>query len=80
MKIKDAFDMVLKPKHYADRKIEVIDVMEDTMTQEGYKGYLEGAILKYVLRFKVKNNPLEDLKKARWYLNKLIEQLEKEGK
>ena len=84
MKIKDVFDkavdMVNKPPHYADRKIEVIDVMEDTMTHEGYKGYLEGAIIKYIMRFKVKENPLQDLKKARWYLDQLIKKLEQEGK
>ena len=76
MSIKDVFDMVTRPKHYTDRKIEVIDVIEDTMTQEGYRGYLEGAVLKYVLRFKVKTNPLEDLKKARWYLDRLIQNME----
>ena len=76
MSIKDVFDMVTRPKHYTDRKIEVIDVIEDTMTQEGYRGYLEGAVLKYVLRFKVKANPLEDLKKARWYLDRLIQNME----
>lgn len=39
-------------------------------------GYAEGNIIKYVSRHKYKDNPLKDLKKARWYLNKLIAELE----
>ena len=42
-------------------------------------GYLEGNIVKYVARYKLKGKPLEDLLKARAYLDKLIDQLE-EGK
>ena len=42
-------------------------------------GYLEGNIVKYVARYKLKGKPLEDLFKARAYLDKLIDQLE-EGK
>jgi hypothetical protein len=42
-------------------------------------GYAEGNIIKYVSRHKYKGKPLEDLRKAQWYLTKLIEQYESEG-
>lgn len=67
----DKFDVVQKPKHYADKEIEVIDYIEDTLSKEGYEGYLQGNIIKYISRYQHKNG-VEDLKKARYYLNKLI--------
>lgn len=66
------FDVVEKPAHYANRSIEVISYVKDNMTEEMYKGYLEGNVLKYISRYKSKNG-LEDLKKARYYLERLIE-------
>lgn len=69
-------DPVEKPSHYNFGKIEAIDYMKDSMTPEGFEGYLEGAVKKYLHRFKYKHKPLEDLKKAQWYLNRLIKELE----
>lgn len=69
------FSMVNKPKHYANRKVEVIDVMKDTQTLERHIGYLEGSIIKYVMRWDKKANPLEDLEKAEWYLKRMIEEV-----
>jgi len=42
------------------------------MLGKGFESYLQGNIAKYLWRYKYKNG-LEDLKKAQWYLNKLIE-------
>ena len=42
-------------------------------TDEGYEYYLQGNIIKYLWRYRYKNG-VEDLKKAQWYLNKLIEE------
>ena len=42
--------------------------------------YAEGNIIKYVSRHKYKGKALQDLKKARWYINKLIEELENENR
>jgi hypothetical protein len=61
-------DNVNHPKHYTQGKIEVIDFILDQKM-----GYLESNIVKYICRYKYKNG-LEDLKKAQWYINKLIEQ------
>ncbi len=70
-------DMVNHPPHYNQGGMEVIDVIEIATSGErtgdrGFIGYLLGNILKYLLRFKYKGKPIEDLKKARWYLDKLI--------
>lgn len=64
-------DNVNHPAHYVG-KIEVIDYLEDKLTNEQFEGYLVGNVLKYLSRYKKKNG-LEDLKKGQWYLNKLVE-------
>jgi len=65
-------DMVNHPKHYTFGKIEVITVIDDWKL-----GFYEGQVVKYVGRAKHKGNELQDLKKAQWYLNRLIDQKEK---
>lgn len=67
----------INPDHYKQGKVECIDAIDSaTHYLNGFEGYCVGNILKYVWRYKSKNG-LEDLKKARWYLNKLIEGVEK---
>lgn len=75
---KTQVDMVNHPTHYANRSYEVIDVMKDTMSPERFKGYLEGCVLKYMMRWDKKGTPLQDAQKAQWYLNKLIETIKEE--
>lgn len=65
-------DMVNSPPHYNQAGIECIDAIQ-AATDEGYEYYLQGNIMKYVWRYRYKNG-IEDLKKAQWYLNKLIEE------
>ncbi len=69
--------MVNNPDHYTSGGIETIDFLQAKLGQEGFKGYCAGNILKYMARYKHKNG-LEDLKKAQWYLNRLIEVIENE--
>tara|TARA_R110002020_G_scaffold27998_3_gene89727 strand:+ start:351 stop:575 length:225 start_codon:yes stop_codon:yes gene_type:complete len=64
-------DMVNSPPHYNQEGIECIDAIQ-ACTGEGFNTYLQGNILKYLWRYRYKNG-IEDLKKAQWYLNKLIE-------
>lgn len=72
-------DNVNNPNHYASTKIECIVAMEAMLSPEEFIGYLRGNIFKYNWRFQQKNG-VEDLKKAQWYQNKLIEkELEKES-
>jgi hypothetical protein len=67
-------DMVNNPPHYNKSGIETIDAIK-AMTDDGYEYYLQGNIMKYLWRYRYKNG-VEDLKKAQWYLNELIEELE----
>ena len=69
-------DIVNEPPHYNVGSIECIDYLEDTLG-EGFTYYLEGNIKKYLHRGRYKSAPTEDLKKARWYLDRLIQKMEK---
>lgn len=75
---RNGLDMVNHPKHYkAKNGMEVIDVIEAfTANLEGYEATHTGNVIKYICRWKEKNG-LEDLRKAQWYLNRLIENIEK---
>lgn len=64
-------EKVNHPKHYTFGTIEVIEVIEDWEL-----GFHEGNCIKYIARAKHKGNELEDLKKAQWYLNKKIKNME----
>ena len=64
-------DNVNKPPHYNQSGIECIDAIQ-AATGDGFEYYLQGNIMKYLWRYRYKNG-IEDLKKAQWYLNKLIE-------
>jgi hypothetical protein len=64
-------DNVNNPSHYGQGKIEAIEYIKDSLTTEEFIGYLRGNIAKYLHRWRYKNG-LEDLEKARWYLNYLI--------
>ena len=67
-------DMVNSPPHYNQTGIECIHAIS-AATGDGFKYYLQGNIMKYLWRFDYKDKPLEDLKKAQWYLDKLIEEV-----
>ena len=66
-------DMVNSPDHYTHNGIEAINVIEAKLTDEQYQGYLQGSVMKYLLRSNYKGKRNEDLKKAQWYLNTLVE-------
>ena len=65
-----ADDVVNSPAHYTNSKIEAIDYLSDTLG-EGFSYFLEGNVKKYLHRWRYKNG-VEDLKKAQWYLDRLI--------
>ena len=67
-------DLVNSPPHYNQSSIECIDAIESATfgnSEDGFENYLQGNIIKYIWRYRYKNG-LQDLKKAEWYLNKLI--------
>lgn len=70
-------DNVNKPEHYQG-DIECIEAIEAAMSHEEFIGYLRGNIFKYNWRYRNKNG-IEDLRKAEWYLRKLIEKTEQYG-
>lgn len=70
-------DNVNNPSHYGQGKIEAIEYISDFLTKEEYQGYLRGNIAKYLHRFPYKNG-IEDLRKAKWYLERLIQEQEVE--
>lgn len=71
-------DNVNKPAHYRQGDIEAIDAIRAALTPEEFRGYCKGNTLKYVWRERHKGGT-ESLKKARWYLDRLISEDEKQG-
>ena len=75
-------DLVNHPAHYTSSGgIECIDALESMV--QGYTNVQDGSeawqVVKYVWRAPLKGRPLEDLKKARWYLERIIGRLERAG-
>lgn len=69
----EASDPVYSPSHYTQGGIECIDAIEAAVTGlTGMDAVCTAQVIKYMWRWKHKNG-LEDLKKARWYLGRLIE-------
>jgi hypothetical protein len=71
-------DKVNSPDHYTTGQIETIDYIVDVLGDYETISYCHGNILKYLgTRLWNKGNPLENAKKAQWYLNLMIEKIEK---
>jgi len=67
-------DNVNHPSHYTTGKIECIDYIRDKLTDEEFRGYIKGNVIKYLTREKHKNGD-EDLRKAEWYLHRLTNEI-----
>jgi hypothetical protein len=67
-----ANDMQVGGEHYQSKSIQPWDAMQAWMTPEQFKGFLWGNVIKYVARWQDKGG-VEDLRKARHYMDKLIE-------
>lgn len=71
--VKECYNEVEHPSHYNVGSKEVIDIIEDaTETFKGVNSFFIGNIIKYILRYPFKGGA-EDLEKAKFYLEKLIE-------
>ena len=70
----DKHDPVGQPDHYNKGAIEAIEAIKASMHPQEYKGYLKGNCLKYLWRYEYKNG-VEDLRKARVYLEWLIKEV-----
>ena len=73
-KMKDEQNDPIQPNHYVNMALSPLDYI---MANEGDFTWCIGNVIKYVSRYKRKNG-LEDLKKAKWYLDRQIKELEKE--
>lgn len=66
----------INPQHYRNGEVECIDAIKSaTVHKTGIQAYCVGNIIKYLWRYESKNR-LEDVKKAQWYLDKLIKEME----
>ena len=61
----------INPSHYKTGEVECIDAIKSALTEEEYRGYLKGNIIKYTWRERMKGAK-ESLQKAAWYLERLI--------
>ena len=70
-------DRVNSPSHYTGGSQEAIVTIEEAIEHAPSvkAGMLQAQVLKYLLRLWLKDNPLEDAKKAQWYLNRLVNSL-----
>ena len=69
-------EKVVHPSHYNMTNRETIETIKDVTGAE-FGGFLVGNIIKYVGRYKFKSG-VEDLKKAKFYLERLIKEVENE--
>lgn len=70
----------INPDHYKRGKVECIDALDAATTNKiGIEAVCVANIIKYLWRYETKNG-IEDVKKAQWYLTRLVEELEKDGK
>jgi hypothetical protein len=67
-----ADDMQVGGEHYRNKDIQPWTAMQAWMTPEQFKGFLWGNVIKYIARWQDKGG-VEDLRKARHYMDKLIE-------
>ena len=68
-------DPVNHPAHYTQGGIECIDAIRASMSKEQFLGYCKGNSLKYQWRYEAKGG-VEDLKKAKWYLDRMIAEIQ----
>ena len=68
-------DPINKPAHYNNGSVEAIDYIKQQLGKE-FPAYLEGSAIKFIHRHKYKEANIQDLQKAVWYINKLIEHYE----
>ena len=67
-------DMVNHPPHYNQYGVECIDALR-AACGEGFEYYLQGNVMKYLWRFDYKGEPIKDLKKAQWYLERMLKEV-----
>lgn len=70
-----ATDPVHHPAHYTQGAVECVEAICAQLTPDEFIGFLRGSIAKYQWRLRLKGDPLEQLAKSRWYLDRLEREL-----
>lgn len=73
----DEVDMVDHPPHYTHGGVECIDAIRAALGDVGFAYYLRGQVFKYLWRMDYKGNSYEDVRKAMWYLERVVALREK---
>lgn len=68
-------DSVNHPPHYKQGDVECIDAIRSALGPEGFHAYCKGQVVKYLWRADHKNNRIEDLRKAQFYMERIIMEL-----
>lgn len=72
-------EMVNHPEHYSAGKIECLTAMKELASPEEYRGFLRLNAIKYLWRLGRKDDPVQELRKAAWYIDQLCRDLEERG-
>lgn len=75
LSIRKDVDPVTKPDHYNKGSIEAIEAIKASMPDHEFKGYLKGNALKYLWRYDYKGKAVEDLRKCKWYVERLLAEI-----
>ena len=67
---------ISKPKHYTQGNVECLDAIDSMLGESSRIDFYRTQIVKYLWRLRDKGSPLKDAKKAKFYLERLIEKLE----
>ena len=74
-------ELIDSPAHYsAGEGVECFEAIKASMAgrPDNYQSWLQGSAMKYLWRLRKKDTKLENAKKSRWFINKLVESLEEE--
>ncbi len=66
-------DPVNNPSHYTQNDIECFDAIRASQGGTAAVNFALGNVMKYIWRHKLKDDPIQDLEKAQWYLNKAVD-------
>jgi len=74
------YDMINNPQHYqGDGGVDCLTAMKSMVRESGFSDHLRCQVLKYIWRYQSKGSPVNDLKKAAFYLDRLIKVTEDEA-
>jgi hypothetical protein len=79
-KLSHNYDPVTRPAHYNMGGVECIDYIKQVLGLDGFIAYCHGNMIKYQHRYRYKKSPVEDMEKAQWYLEKMLETMKEKHK